>query len=709
METRIKTIANDLAMKPNQIQAVLQLTKEGQTIPFIARYRKELTGNLDEVQIKRILDDDRYLSQLVDRRDSILASLKEQEKLTPALADALHQAKRLTDLEDLYLPYKEKRQTKADLARKANLAPLARLLLEKTSHFKEAAAAYVSADFASPEAALEGACAILLETLSTDVSLRSVLYQTIKQKSQLTAQLKDAENDVGEKFQLYYDFQESIQKIKDYQVLALNRGEKKAILKVAFKHPTPNLLTICQKRFKITNPYTQKIAQDLLKKRLLPSLERKIRSELTQVAEDNAIALFSTNLRQLLLTPPLRGKRVLGFDPAFRTGAKLALVDETGKLLTTQVIYVLPPASQEQIAKAKELFTQLLTTYQIDLIAIGNGTASRESERFVAAILEDFPTISYVIVDESGASVYSASAVARAEFPELPLEKRSAISIARRLQDPLAELVKIDPKAIGVGQYQHDVNQKQLASQLDFVVETVVNQVGVNINTASAALLSYVSGLTKSISDNIVAYRNTYGAITSREDIKKIPRLGAKTFEQAAGFLRIPEAANVLDRTGVHPESYPAVARLFEQLKISQLDEQAKQRLKDSNQEQLARDLGLGEATLADIIAELLAPGRDFREAYKAPVLRQGIMDLQDLTIGQSLEGTVRNIVDFGAFVDVGLHDDGLIHISQMSTSFVKHPSQLLAVGDIVTVWVTAIDLARHQLNLSLVKPDELD
>lgn len=436
-------------------------------------------------------------------------------------------------------------------------------------------------------------------------------------------------------------------------------------------------------------------------------MERRIRTELTEAAEDGAIKLFSENLRNLLLVSPLKGKMVLGFDPAFRTGAKLAVVDQTGKLMTTHVIYPVAPASQAKIEKAKEELAEIIATYHIEIIAIGNGTASRESEAFVVDILKDFPNTSYVIVNESGASVYSASELARHEFPDLTVEKRSAISIARRLQDPLAELVKIDPKSIGVGQYQHDVSQKKLSENLDFVVDTVVNQVGVNINTASSVLLAHVSGLNKSISENIVKYREENGMITSRAEIKKVPRLGAKAFEQAAGFLRIPNAKNILDNTGVHPESYPAVKQLFKLLAIKTLDDEAKAKLQALNLKEMAAQLEIGFETLTDIVADLLKPGRDLRDDFKAPVLRQDVLDLKDLVIGQKLEGTVRNIVDFGAFVDIGVHEDGLIHISEMSKTFVNHPSQVLSVGDLVTVYVSKIDLTRHKVNLSLLAPNE--
>ena len=495
--------------------------------------------------------------------------------------------------------------------------------------------------------------------------------------------------------------------MQGYRTLALNRGEKLGVLKVSFENNVDKIIRFFEVRFKVKNDYIHEAIQQAVKKKIIPAMERRIRAELTETAEDGAIQLFSDNLRNLLLIAPLKGRVVLGFDPAFRTGAKLAVVDATGKMLTTQVIYPVPPAKAAQIEASKQDLSDLIDQFGVEIIAIGNGTASRESEAFVAEVLKTHPNVSYVIVNESGASVYSASELARHEFPDLTVEKRSAISIARRLQDPLAELVKIDPKSIGVGQYQHDVSQKKLSESLDFVVDTVVNQVGVNINTASPSLLSHVAGLNKTISENIVKYREEEGMIRSRDAIKKVPRLGAKAFEQAAGFLRIPESDNVLDNTGVHPESYPAVEKLFQMLAITDLDQAAQEKLQSLDVKKVAADLDLGEATLKDIIADLLKPGRDMRDSFDAPVLRQDVLDIKDLQIGQKLEGVVRNVVDFGAFVDIGIHEDGLIHISKLSNSYVKHPSQVVSVGDLVTVWVDKLDIEREKVNLSLVAPRE--
>ena len=705
----IEKIAEDLHLKESQIQKVLDLAAQGNTIPFIARYRKEMTGNLDEVEIKSIIDLDKNLTALAERKATVLAKIEGQGKLTAELQEAIEAASKLADVEELYLPYKEKRRTKATIARENGLFPLARLILQNVSDLEKQAETFVNETFPTAEKALTGAIDILIEALSDDTKLRSWTYNEIWTNSFILSKVKDQELDEKKVFQIYYDFSEKVAKIQDYRVLALNRGEKLGVLKVYFEHNLDKMARFFEARFKEKSSRIEQVVQAALKKKILPAMERRIRAELTEEAEDGAIKLFSDNLRNLLMIPPLKGKVVLGFDPAFRTGAKLAVVDQTGKLIMTQVIYPVPPASQSKINQAKSELAELIKRYAIEIIAIGNGTASRESEAFVAEILKDFPQVSYVLVNESGASVYSASELARHEFPDLSVEKRSAISIARRLQDPLAELVKIDPKSIGVGQYQHDVGQKKLAENLDFVVETVVNQVGVNVNTASPALLSHVSGLNKTISENIVKYREEKGKIQSRQEIKEVPRLGDKAFEQAAGFLRIPNAKNILDNTGVHPESYTAVEKLFALLEITELDESARSKLRSVAIEKVATEVNLGQETLKDIIADLLKPGRDLRDDFAAPQLRQDVLELSDLKIGQQLEGTIRNVVDFGAFVDIGLHEDGLIHIAQMSKNFVKHPSQIVAVGDVVTVWVSKIDIEREKVNLSLVALNEFN
>lgn len=715
MEEKYLKIAQELGVNLKQIDTVLSLTAEGNTIPFIARYRKDVTGNLDEVVIKSIIDRDKALTALAERKATVLAKIEEQGKLTDQLRQAIEEAEKLADVEELYLPYKEKRRTKATVAREAGLFPLARLILQNVADLEEQAARFICEGFDTAQACLAGAVDILVEAISEDNKLRAWVYHEVQTNSSLTSELKDQEADEKEVFQIYYDFSEKVAKMQGYKTLAINRGEKLGVLKVTFEHNVDKMVRFFELRFPQSNSYIKDVIQQAIKKKILPAMERRIRTELTEEAEEGAIQLFSKNLRNLLLVSPLKGKIVLGFDPAFRTGAKLAVVDQTGKLLTTQVIYPVEPAGQRQIAQAKKDLADLIGQYQVEIIAIGNGTASRESEAFVADLLKDFPDVSYVIVNESGASVYSASELARYEFPDLPVEKRSAISIARRLQDPLAELVKIDPKSIGVGQYQHDVNQKSLSESLDFVVDTVVNQVGVNVNTASPALLAHVAGLNKTISENIVKYREENGALTSRQQLKKVPRLGDKAFEQAAGFLRIPDATNFLDNTGVHPESYKAVEKLLELLAIDHLDEAAQEKLMQVAIADTAEKIGVGQETLKDIIADLLKPGRDLRDDFEAPVLRQDVLDVKDLVVGQELQGTVRNIVDFGAFVDIGVHEDGLVHISRMvkrkrdkngRQQALPHPSEILAVGEIVTVWVAEVDIKRNRIGLSLLKPN---
>lgn len=715
MEEKYLKIAQELGVNLKQIDTVLSLTAEGNTIPFIARYRKDVTGNLDEVVIKSIIDRDKALTALAERKATVLAKIEEQGKLTDQLRQAIEEAEKLADVEELYLPYKEKRRTKATVAREAGLFPLARLILQNVADLEEQAASFICEGFDTAQACLAGAVDILVEAISEDNKLRAWVYHEVQTNSSLTSELKDQEADEKEVFQIYYDFSEKVAKMQGYKTLAINRGEKLGVLKVSFEHNVDKMVRFFELRFPQSNSYIKDVIQQAIKKKILPAMERRIRTELTEEAEEGAIQLFSKNLRNLLLVSPLKGKIVLGFDPAFRTGAKLAVVDQTGKLLTTQVIYPVEPAGQRQIAQAKKDLADLIGQYQVEIIAIGNGTASRESEAFVADLLKDFPDVSYVIVNESGASVYSASELARYEFPDLPVEKRSAISIARRLQDPLAELVKIDPKSIGVGQYQHDVNQKSLSESLDFVVDTVVNQVGVNVNTASPALLAHVAGLNKTISENIVKYREENGALTSRQQLKKVPRLGDKAFEQAAGFLRIPDATNFLDNTGVHPESYKAVEKLLELLAIDHLDEAAQEKLMQVAIADTAEKIGVGQETLKDIIADLLKPGRDLRDDFEAPVLRQDVLDVKDLVVGQELQGTVRNIVDFGAFVDIGVHEDGLVHISRMvkrkrdkngRQQALPHPSEILAVGEIVTVWVAEVDIKRNRIGLSLLKPN---
>ncbi len=705
-----KKIAELLKIKSSQVQKVLELTAEGNTVPFIARYRKEATGSLDEVEIKKIIDENDSLTKLSDRKTAVLSKIEEQGKLTDALKTQIAAAEKLSEVEDLYLPYKEKRRTKATVAKENGLFPLAQLIVKNTPSLEEEAEKYTNETFATAAKALQGAMDILAEAISEDAKLRSWLLSEVKQNSLLESRLKEQSLDEKKVFQIYYEFAEKISELPNHRVLALNRGEKMGVLSVKFEHNEDKILRFFENRFAArNNKYMSLAIKEAVKKKLLPAMERAVRAELTEKAEDAAIEVFGENLKNLLLVAPLKGRTVMGFDPAYRTGAKLAIVDATGKLLTTTVIYPVKPANASQIAQAKKDLAALISKYKVDMIAIGNGTASRESEAFVAEVLKEnsLSDVFYVIVSESGASVYSASELAREEFPDLTVEKRSAISIARRLQDPLAELVKIEPKAIGVGQYQHDVAEKKLTENLDFVVETVVNQVGVNVNTASPALLSHVAGFNKTLANNVVKFREENGALVSRVQLKKVPRLGAKAFEQAAGFLRIPDAKNFLDNTGVHPESYKVVEKLLETLNIASLDANSAAILKKVNIVEMSEKLGVGRETLTDIIADLTKPGRDLRDNFDAPILRQDVLSASDLRVGQKLEGAVRNVVDFGAFVDIGIKNDGLIHVSDLSKNFVKNPHEVVAVGQIVTVWVKSIDQERGKINLTLVEPRE--
>lgn len=708
----VKKIAELLNIKNSQVEKVLELTAEGNTVPFIARYRKEATGSLDEVEIKKIIDEDNLLTKLSERKTAVLSKIEELGKLTNSLKTQILAAEKLTEVEDLYLPYKEKRRTKATIAKENGLFPLAQLIVKNSANLEEEAEKFVNENFTSPQKALEGAVDILSEAISEDARLRSWLTGEIKNNSLLTSSLKKDAVDEKQVFQMYYEFSEKVSELPNYRVLALNRGEKLGILSVKFENNEDKILRYFAARFAAqNNPMMQVAIKDAVKKKLIPAMERSIRTELTEKAEASAIEVFGENLKNLLLVAPLKGRVVMGFDPAYRTGAKLAIVDETGKLLMTTVIYPVKPANAGQIAQAKKDLAKFIREYGVNMIAIGNGTASRESESFVAEVLKEnnFSDVYYVIVSESGASVYSASELAREEFPELTVEKRSAISIARRLQDPLAELVKIEPKAIGVGQYQHDVSEKKLTENLDFVVETVVNQVGVNVNTASPSLLSHVAGLNKSLAQNVVKYREENGALKTRAELKKVPRLGAKAFEQAAGFLRIPEGKNFLDNTGVHPESYKVTEQLLAEISADKpvSNEELLTKLSSVNIPEMAEKLGLGQETLTDIINDLQKPGRDLRDSFDAPILRQDVLSAGDLQIGQQLEGVVRNVVDFGAFIDIGIKNDGLAHVSDLSKSFVKNPSDVVAVGQIVTVWVKSLDLQRGKINLTLVNPRE--
>ncbi|MCL2858214.1 MAG: RNA-binding transcriptional accessory protein, partial [Streptococcaceae bacterium] len=644
-----------------------------------------------------------------DRKETVLAKIEEQGKLSDALRQAIKEAEKLSEVEDLYLPYKEKRRTKATIAKEAGLFPLAQLVVQNKADLTRAES-FVNETFDTAEKALQGAIDILAEAISEDVRLRSWLLNELKTNSLLISSLKKNASDEKKVFEIYYDFSEKIVDLPNHRVLALNRGEKLDILTVKFENNEEKIVRFFENRFKAKdNKNMQSAIKEAYKKKMLPAIERMVRAELTERAEDSAIEIFGENLKNLLLVAPLKGRVVMGFDPAYRTGAKIAIVDETGKLLETTVIYPVKPASEAKIEQSRKDLVALIKKYGVNMIAIGNGTASRESESFVSETLKEneLSDVYYVIVSESGASVYSASELARQEFPELTVEKRSAISIARRLQDPLAELVKIEPKAIGVGQYQHDVAEKKLTENLDFVVETVVNQVGVNVNTASPSLLSHVSGLNKTLASNVVSYREENGALSSRSDLKKVPRLGDKAFEQAAGFLRIPEGKNFLDNTGVHPESYKVVKDLLKELGQKDFDADTRELLKSINVKQMSEKLSIGQETLTDIIDDLMRPGRDLRDNFDAPILRQDVLSASDLQIGQQLEGVVRNVVDFGAFVDIGIKNDGLVHVSDLSKNFTRNPHEVVSVGQIVTVWVKSIDLDRGKTNLTLVNPRE--
>ena len=714
----IQLLAKELTQyRLPQITKVLELLHDGNTVPFIARYRKEMTNALDEVQIREIEERYHYLENLEKRKEEVLRIIDEQGKLTEDLAKRLQKAHKLQEIEDLYRPYKQKRRTKATIAKEQGLEPLADWLMTfPKGEIQSELEKYLTENLLTTEDVLAGVHEILAEQISDSAEFRTWIREYTTKKGQYVSQVKDAEKDEKKVYEMYYDFSEPIPKMVSHRILATNRGEKEGILKVQLVVDE----TLIERYFhrqliKEADSLVAALAvaayQDAYKRFIAPSVEREIRNALTEEADEQAIAIFGENLRHLLLQSPLKGKVVLGFDPAYRTGCKLAVVDETGKLLNTTVIY--PHASSEKRHKeSQEIFMQLLEKYQVDMVAIGNGTASRESELFVAEQLKKMKReIFFVIVNEAGASVYSASDVARQEFPQLQVEERSAISIGRRLQDPLAELVKIEPKAVGVGQYQHDVAQKRLSEQLDFVVETVVNQVGVDVNTASPQLLVHVAGLNKTTAQNIFAYREENGAFIQRNQLKKVPRLGPKAYEQAIGFLRIPGGKNILDNTGIHPESYQVTKDILAKINVGLNDlgkEETIAKLKSLHPATLANDLGVGEETIKDIIHALLQPGRDMRDSMPAPLLRTDVLSMEDLQVGMELKGTIRNVIDFGAFVDIGVKQDGLVHLSKLSQRFVKHPKDVVAVGDIVTVWVEKVELAKGRISLTMLPPKKV-
>lgn len=713
----LKLLNKELSNYSNkQINVVLDLLEDGNTVPFIARYRKEATGSLDEVEIREIEERNQYLTSLEKRKDEVLHSIEEQDKLTGELEQEIKQATQLQRVEDLYLPYRQKRRTLATIAKERGLEPFAEWLIT----FPEADIEEEAKKYINPEQELEtledvyaGVHEILAEYTSDNAEFRKWIRGKVMSSGKIEVAVKDEEADEKGVYQMYYEYDRPVNKLASHQVLAINRGEKENILTVKIVVDEQEIFdylfdqTIPSMAISGAISFVQEANEDAYKRFIQPAIERELRSTLTEDAEDQAIQVFGENLRNLLLQAPLKGQTILGFDPAYRTGCKLAAVDETGKLLGVKVIYPHKPANAQRRAAAKDELIAFVEEHKIDTIAIGNGTASRESETFVADILKEFDRkVAYVIVNEAGASVYSASAEARREFPDLEVEERSAVSIARRLQDPLAELVKIDPQSIGVGQYQHDVSQKKLTEQLDFVVETAVNQVGVNLNTASATLLQHVSGLTKTTAQNIVEFRGEVGLFDNRKQLKKVKRLGPKAFEQSAGFLRIPDGDELFDNTGIHPETYKEAEQILAIVGVDKEDlgsDEVKETLGAVNNKEVREKVGLGKETYQDILKALTTPGRDMRDDMPAPLLRTDVLTIEDLTEGMELEGSVRNVVDFGAFVDVGVGQDGLVHISKLSHDYVKHPKDVVAVGDIVTVWIDSVDLNRGRIGLSMV------
>ncbi|SLN00401.1 Transcription accessory protein (S1 RNA-binding domain) [Brachybacterium faecium] len=712
----IQQLTSELTLRKKQIETTLELLEEGNTVPFIARYRKEATGELDEVQIRTIEERYNYLVKLSQRKEDVLRTISEQGKLTTELKQAIEKATKQQVVEDLYRPYKIKKRTKATIAKEQGLEPLSNWLLglPTTGSAVAEAEKYINAEqeINSSEEALAGAHEILAEVISDNPVYRSFIREMTYNRGRLTATKKKKAVDEQEVFAMYYDYDEAVKSIVPHHVLALNRGEKEDVLKVNLEVDEEAVqryiaLQVMRKQETVAQAAIIAAITDAYKRFIGPAIEREIRSELTEHAETHAIDIFGQNLRKLLLQSPLKDKCVLALDPAYRTGCKLAVLDKQGKAVTTSVIYPHKPVNK--LVEAQKIMLDLIKKYDVEIIAIGNGTASRESEQFTSELIKDnHLSVAYIIVNEAGASVYSASEMAREEFPDLTVEKRSAISIGRRLQDPLAELVKIDPKSVGVGQYQHDVSQKELSDTLTFVVETAVNQVGVNVNTASSALLQYVSGLNKTTAQNIRRYREENGPFLSRAQLKKVPRLGAKSYEQSIGFLRIPDAKNKLDETAIHPESYDVAKQILTQLQLKPSDlgtEELVKGIANINIESLSESTGVGVATLTDVIASMKAPSRDLRDDMEAPLLRQDVLSMTDLKEGMELQGTVRNVVDFGAFIDIGVKQDGLVHVSKLSDKFVKDPMKVVSVGDIVTVWVVSVDTNKQRVALSMIQP----
>lgn len=700
----------------NLVENIIALIDEGNTIPFIARYRKEKTGSCDDQVLREFADRLEYLRGLQKRKEEVTNSISEQGKLTEELAAEISAAETLARLEDIYRPYKQKRRTRATIAKERGLEPLARVILAqdlKSGLVQELAAPYVNPEkeIQTVEDAIAGANDIIAEEVSDSAQGRQILREYYKKNAQIKSTAAKEEESV---YSMYYDYAEPAAKMPSHRVLAVNRGENEGMLKVSVEvdgnYATGLLCGLFVKKGSVTTDTVIAAVADAYKRLIHPSLEREIRSDLTDMANEQAIKNFGVNLKALLMQPPVKGKTVLAIDPAYRTGCKIAVVDPTGRVLDTTVVYPTPPQSKVQEAKAK--LSALIKKYHVDVLSIGNGTASKESEIFAADLIREMDCgLSYMMVNEAGASVYSASKLGAAEFPDFDVSLRSAVSIARRLQDPLAELVKIDPKSVGVGQYQHDMPPKRLDETLTGVVEDCVNRVGVDLNTASASLLGYVAGLSATVAKNVVVYREENGEFTSRPQLKKVSKLGPKAYEQCAGFLRIPHAKNILDNTGVHPESYDAAKKILEMFGYTLADVSGdglaglSDRVKTLGEASVAADCGIGIPTLRDIISDLVKPGRDLRDDLPQPMLRSDIMDLKDLKPGMELKGTVRNVIDFGVFVDIGVHQDGLVHISQITNRYIKHPSEVLKVGDIVTVWVLSVDVAKKRISLTMKKP----
>ncbi|MBY7664944.1 Tex family protein [Staphylococcus agnetis] len=710
----VQAIHNEYQFSIKQIEAVLKLLEDKNTVPFIARYRKEMTDGLDEVEIKKIADEFNYLQNLQKRKDEVIHSIEQQGLLTETLKQDILKQTKLQRVEDLYRPYKQKKKTRATEAKRKGLAPLAKWIdaQNETESIDIRAKQFINEEVPTIEAAILGAQDIIAERIADHPQYRQRILNETQRHGVITATKKKNAVDENEIFAMYYNYSEPLKRLANHRILAMNRGEKEKILAIKIDVDQSLIIDhIKHSEIMGDNPLSHIVKnaiEDAMKRLIFPSIEREIRTDLTKRAEDSAIEVFSKNLKQLLLQPPLKQKQILGIDPAYRTGCKLAVINSMGSFVAKSVMYPHPPVSK--MKDAERIFLNIINTYDIDLIAIGNGTASRETEQFVANMIQTHGLkVQYIIVNEAGASVYSASDIARQEFPDFQVEERSAASIGRRVQDPLSELVKIDPKSIGVGQYQHDVNQKQLGEALDFVVETAVNQVGVNVNTASSTLLQHVAGLSKPIANNIIQYREENGKITHHKEINKVKRLGQKTFEQSIGFLRIVDGEEPLDNTPIHPESYAVTYQLLDELNIDVAElgsKQHQQTFENLNIEACAEKLNIGVPTLEDIVQALMAPNRDPRDEYETPQLKSDVLSIEDLTKGMKLNGTVRNVVDFGAFVDIGVKQDGLVHISKLAKRFVKHPMDIVSVGDIVEVWVERIDVDKGKVALTMIDPN---